>query len=291
MLTHKQAFAFPFTVKTVQDAAAFKTPRRRPSQKFEMCMETRRDFLLRTPSIAIPLILSSSGNIHAGLSELVSRIPGAAMPDVYYPPFFLGEWLVTRNLCSVDAHNFVEILGHTVLSSEGLKKLRMQVGQLETFDARFIEHRGHVIEDRKFNAKGEYSHVTGSSRMEVIWQKDSPGVMSMSWGDASERTIREINVAKRSFKDGEQGYGAFVSSEYARVADVLGDGAMLGFGRPPSIFARRRLAQYRVSSVTNLMIPDGLQRVVVDYVYPPGAPVAKPAIMLKYRDVLSRKHS
>lgn len=274
---------------------------------------TRRNLLFHLPligslmSISQPLsVHSESGDMHAELSELASKIPGAGMPDVYYPSYFQGDWAVSRELYAVetvdkDDNNkfdnspstlapFPDAPGHIMFSRRGLAHLRDRIGRRELFSARFLSHRGHVIEDRLFNAREEFHDEVNGAYIDLNWDKENPNILSATWGQAGGKRIRESKVTKRAFTDGPQGYGTFVSSEYARVVDVEGEGGLVGFGRPPSIFGRRRIIRYRVSSVTiENLEPDMLDRIVVDYIYPPSPAGAKAVMLLKYRDFLNRK--
>ncbi|CAN8071193.1 unnamed protein product [Agarophyton chilense] len=247
---------------------------------------TRRTFLHTAP-LVLPLLLAESGNIQAELSALASKIPGVGMPDIFYPPFLLGEWLVTRELYAVEVQPHAQdIPGHSLLSHLAIDAQREMVGQRATFPAHFVDHRSHVIEDRRFNARAELAAD------DVSWQPDNPNVLSITWGRTpGSKRIRECKVTKRSFVDAPQGYGTFVSSEYARVVDVPSQSSFMTFSKRPSVYARRRLVRYKVSSVTDKMVPDGMDRIVIDYIYPPSPPDAKYALLLKYRDFLIRRTS
>ncbi|KAI0559824.1 hypothetical protein FGB62_135g09 [Gracilaria domingensis] len=250
-------------------------------------MRTNRRVFLHSVPLIIPFLLTETGDIQAELSALASKIPGAGMPDVFYPDFFVGEWLVTRELYAVEVQpDSKEIAGHTLLSHRGIDSQREMIGQRDNFPAHFIEHRGHIIEDRQFNARAEL----GAD--DVSWERSNPNVLSIAWGRTPGSTrIRECKVTKRSFVDAPQGYGTFVTSEYARVVDVPSEAAFVSFSKGPSVYGRRRLVRYRVSSVTDRMEPDGMDRIVVDYIYPPSPPDAKYALLLKYRDFLNRRRT
>lgn len=243
--------------------------------------QSRRRFLFSVP----PLMLGAlpSGGIHTELSELASMLPGVGMPDVYYPSFFVGDWLVSRDLYAVETPSPVTSPpASSPLSASAITQYRDRIGMRLAFTARFFGFHGKIVEDRLANeraiSKANYPH----ERIEVKWDVDNPNVMSVARGGA----VREVKVTKRSFVDGPQGYGTFVASEYARVVDV-GTGGVGGGN--VGIFGRRRIVRYRVSSVTDEMEPDGMDRIVVDYLYPAAPVDAKAAVVLKYRDFLNRK--
>lgn len=193
---------------------------------------------------------------------------------------------MSRELYAVETGVAVDAPGHSMLSRRAVEMMRERIGKRETFHARFVSHRGKVIEDRMYNIRAELAQ--SPERVEVNWERDNANVLTTRWGVGGR--IREVKVTKRSFVDAPQGYGTFVSSEYARVVDVDGEGALVGFGRPPSVFGRRRIVRYKVSSVSDKMEADGMDRIVVDYVYPPGEVNPRPSVVLKYRDFLNRKH-
>lgn len=250
--------------------------------------QTRREFMLQTAPLALsPLLLSDSGGIHTELSAIASKIPGFGQPDVYYPHFFEGDWLVSRELYAVQTEDGeADIAGHAMLSKRALASMRERIGIRESFHAHFVEHRGKVIEDRLFNTRAE--NAWRGNGVDVLWDRDNPNVMSVSWGGGSGTVIREVKVTKRAFVDGPQGYGTFVASEYARGVDVVGKGSLASMGRPPSVYGRRRIVRYKVSSVTDNLQPDGMDRIVVEYIYAPGRADVKAAVLLKYRDFLNR---
>ncbi|PXF43190.1 hypothetical protein BWQ96_07065 [Gracilariopsis chorda] len=272
------AFVAPATLPSVK---------RRPTASnapFMRIRPSRRDVLRSVPAAVIPLLLADSGDIQAELSALASHIPGAGMPDVYYPPFFQGDWLVTRELYAVEmSDGAVEIAAHSMLSGRAIDALRNRIGLRETFPVRFVSHRDHIIADRLFNTRAEL----GADQ--VLWDADNPNIISVTWGRApAKKRIRECKLTKRSFVDAPQGYGTFVSSEYARVVDVPSEDALMSVSKAPSVYGRRRLVRYKVSSVSDSMQPDALDRIVVDYIYPPSPPGAKYSMLLKYRDFLNR---
>lgn len=214
------------------------------------------------------------------------------MPDVYYPPYFLGDWLVSRELYAVetppDAH--FDAPAHATLSRQAVQHARDHIGMRQSFVIKFMQHRGHTVEDRLANERAWTLAQHPSQRVDVVWDVDNPNVMSVTRNGLTQvRVTREVKVTKRSFVDGPQEYGTFVASEYARVVDVEGEGSLIGFGKPPSIYGRRRIMRYRVSSVTDALEPDGIDRITVEYLYPPSPPDAKAAVVLKYRDFLNRK--
>lgn len=64
----------------------------------------------------------------------------------------------------------------------------------------------------------------------------------------------------------------------------------MGFGKPPSFYGRRLIAKYVVNSADQQMVPDGIGRVILEYIYPPGAVgIEMPVVKLNYRDFLTRR--
>lgn len=239
----------------------------------------------------------SEGRLHSGLSELVSKIPGAGKSDLYFPDYFLGNWTLIRVLYDVETlsgFESVKVPGHTVLSLEGVDRLRKQIGIRQQYNLRFIVYREHIIEDRLHDARAEVGLDSDrQQRLEATWDADNPNILSAAWAGESGRWVREVKVTKRAFQDDPQGKGTFATSEYARVADLVSEGALVGFGQPPSIYGRRRMARYRVrysaDSDSGSLQALGIDRIVVEYLYPPSGTAEKPAVVIKYRDFLKRK--
>lgn len=214
------------------------------------------------------------------------------MPDVYYPDFFEGEWHVSRDLYAVElpAEGKTDAPAHATLGKQAIINAQERIGLRQTFMAKFVQHRGHIIEDRLANEKAETVSSFPLHLVTATWDRDNPNVLSVTRSPLPGTNVtREVKVTKRAFVDGPQGYGTFVASEYARVVDVEGEGSLVGFGKPPSIYGRRRIVRYKVSSVSKELQPDGMDRFVVEYLYPPSPADAKAAVVLKYRDFLNRK--
>lgn len=272
-----------------------------------------RKLILTTVATSMTLTQTAqaftAGDAHAKFSEIVSKLPGAGMPDIYFPEYFLGTWDVSRRLLSVKAtEEFGSVArpDHLMLSQKGLNALQQAIGMDVALRTRFFSHRGHIIQDRAYDAFEEISTLlTGgnsvksgeagslpafnTNTVEASWDPDNANVLSLSWGDFGEsRRVREVKVTKRAFKDQPQGVGTFVASEYARVVDVEGEGALLGVGKPPSNYARRRVSRFTVASVTDDLSPVRIYRLVVDYIFAPNVFNEKTVITLKFKDTLSR---
>lgn len=232
--------------------------------------------------------------MHSELFDLVSRIPDSDMPDVYYPDFFQGDWLVSRDLYAVEtpSEGKTDAPAHATLGRRAIQDARERIGIRHSFLARFVKHRGHVIEDRQANERAETVSSFPLQRVTATWERDNPNILRVRRSPLPGTNMtREVRVTKRAFVDGPLGYGTFVVSEYARVVDAEGEESLVGFGKPPSIYRRRRIIRYKVSSVTKELQHDGMDRIVVDYLYPPSPPDAKAAVVLKYRDFLNRKRN
>lgn len=239
--------------------------------------------------------------IHSDFSELVSKIPGTGKPDIYFPDYFLGNWRLIRVLYDVEAlPGFESVISpkHAVLSTHGIERLRNVVGRRQEYGLKFINYRGHVVEDRLYNARAEIGTLANTQEpLDATWNPNNPNILSAEWGgsgsNSSGRCVREVKVTKRSFAENPQGVGTFATSEYARVADLVGEGALIAFGRPPSVYGRRRMARYRVrysaNSTNSSLEPIGIDRVVVEYLYPPTVALEEAVLVLKYRDFLKRK--
>lgn len=268
--------------------------------EFNVCTSRRR--FLHWTQIALVTIPSQAegltvGQLHSGLSELVSTIPGAGKPDLHFPEYFLGNWTLIRVLYGIETlpgFENAKISRHTILSTEGVERLRKQIGVRQQYDLRFIAYHDHVIEDRLHDARAEVGlDAEPQRRLEATWDPNNPNILSVSWVGESGRWVREVKVTKRAFQEDPQGKGTFSTSEYARVADLVNEGALVGLGLPPSVYARRRMTRYRVrysaNSESGSLQPLGIDRIVVEYVYPPTATTEKPVIVIKYRDFLKRK--
>lgn len=255
---------------------------------------SRRRFLhLAALSLSLPPSAAPADQMPTELPELAAKMPSSNMPDIYYPSYYLGQWRIQRDIYAADkleGWGVVDAPGHMFLSERGLDVFRQEgVGRQQNFRLRYIAHRDHVIEDRVFNIQSELGPQVEKKRVNVVWDADKANVLTASWGTGgSGKCVREVKVTSREFVEPSKNFGIFVTSEYARVVDVVGEGALVGFGRPPSIYGRRRLMRYKVSSVDKHMEPNVLDRFVMEYIYPPTGASSKPAVVIKYRDFLTR---
>lgn len=255
---------------------------------------TRRAFVALSVSLSTALLgqgaARSDGELqlHSEFSELAAKIPGVGQSDVYYPEALVGEWVVARVLYDV-AEMGAPVRGdHAVLSTAGIARLRSEVGVRREYRVRFVRFRGHIVEDRAAGIRAEIGGEVGG-RVDATWSADNPNVLSAVW--ANGQRVKEVKVTKRAFQ--EEG-GAFVTSEYARVAVLDGQGSLMGVGGAPSVYGRRRLASYvkryradgaqqEAGGEVQLV---GVDRYVVEYLYP--AQADKAVVALRYRDLLRR---
>jgi len=92
------------------------------------------------------------------IRQSAAKIPGYGQPDVYYPPFFLGRWRVTRVIVSLSTEYDNPLL---LSSSSSLSSLTVPFAL--TYDVRFISvgndsgsDTTKVIADRAFNTASFY---------------------------------------------------------------------------------------------------------------------------------------
>lgn len=270
----------------------------------------RRDGMKRREFLTSMLMLTgipgaAYGQVHSELSELASKLPGVGKSDIYYPDYLLGDWILNRVLYAVEAAPELEAgstssSGHAVLSPQGVDNLRKAVGMKRQYAVRFMEFRGHVVEDRRSSARVEIGLPSDedAQRVDMTWSADNPNVLGVTWNKGTQ--VREVKVTKRSFSDDSQQQqqqqpGLFATSEYARVADLAGLGALVGRGAGPSVYGRRRMARYAVRFAEAgdggaQLQAVGVDRFVLDLLYAPAArPDDKPLVTLRYRDFLRRK--
>lgn len=263
----------------------------------------RREFLT-SMLMLIGIPGAAHGQVHSELSELASKLPGVGKSDIYYPDYLLGDWILNRVLYAVEAAPELEAgstssSAHAVLSPQGVENLRKAVGLKRQYAVRFMEFRGHVVEDRRSSARVEIALPSeeDAQRVDTTWTADNPNVLGVTWNKGTQ--VREVKVTKRSFSDDsqqqQQQSGLFATSEYARVADLAGLGALVGRGAGPSVYGRRRMARYAVrfaeagDGAAQLQAV-GVDRFVLDLLYAPAArPDDKPLVTLRYRDFLRRK--
>lgn len=179
------------------------------------------------------------------------------------------------------------------MNDDFLKELSGKVGHVDEYRASFIEHRGDVVQDRAYSARYELMAELGRppKDIEVVWDVDNPNVLSLS---APPSCNREVKVTKRAFEAERGGKGSFEEREFARVVEVFGEDGLLGQGREPRIYGRRRVIKYRIQEGEGLRDAQGVPQVLValcvDYGYPSqGFDTDKPTTILKSRILYRRR--
>lgn len=151
----------------VTQYGALGTVRRCTTASLHRC--TRRT-LLRTPATMaaaslLSYLLPTSAEVTAELAELAANIPGLGQADVYYPTFFLGSWLVTRTLYSVEDTVKTAIPANDrVMGIDAINSLRGRLGIPQV-----SMHNSHPC-SRRTNRNRRLS-PSDSSSIEVMWSK------------------------------------------------------------------------------------------------------------------------
>ncbi len=207
---------------------------------------------------------------------------------------------VERSLYFLDSTGDKRVADDPVLGVKAVEALKSRIGETDVFRLRFYKHRGKIIEDRAFNMQNEVAVEFPNQCISAKWSPDNPNVVTVSGSVSNgarrkgEQVAREVKITKRAFKDEPNGRGTFFSSEYARVVDMDGQGALLGVGNSPHISAWRRVSRYQVYSVTEQngdLTPNAMNRLTVDYRYPASNPDNEAQLVLKYREFLTKVSS
>mmetsp|Transcript_35588 Transcript_35588/g.81360 ORF Transcript_35588/g.81360 Transcript_35588/m.81360 type:complete len:653 (+) Transcript_35588:126-2084(+) len=216
-----------------------------------------RRLMLAAPALLLPATKARAAETPSEAIRLLSSktLPGLGPPDVYYPPYFVGRWKVTRVISSSDD------LPWTDLKDNGVE-LPISI----SCEARFVPYNAGkdftdfdnqsndipAIADRSFNEKALNSALAEeisklfSTKEPVIptvrsidWTATNPNVLSISYADGASK---EVKVTKRSSDVSGDGNGVF-SSEFRRITDV--PAASNGVGGIPSILKSRVLTKWK----------------------------------------------
>ena len=159
-----------------------------------------------------------------------NTIPGLGPPDIYYPPYFIGKWRVTRLITTSDDNFWKEIKLPVKIVSE------MRFVPYDTYSkgegtkdgAGGSNNYVPAIADRSFNELSYYSalseemnRVAAASTVTAIppiqsleWTPNNPNVLFLSYVDGSSKEIKvtpTINYASKNYKRIPSGHGCWSS--------------------------------------------------------------------------------
>ena len=237
--------------------------------------------LLLLPRIADASSATAAETPAEALRLLAARtIPGLGPPDVYYPPYFVGRWKVTRVISDSDDefwNNGVSLLPVRVVSEMRFVPYHHDSGSGGDFVVKVAGGGGggggdpinsasvSAIADRSFNERSYYDAFSEELDRPLYsatkkknppirssdWTPTDPNVLSLTYADGSSR---EIRVTKRSCDVSRDGDGLF-SSEFRRITDVPpppssgpGSGG-IGVGGIPRIYKSRVLTKWKRGGV------------------------------------------
>ena len=216
-----------------------------------------RRLMLAAPALLLPATKAEAAETPAEAIRLLSSktLPGLGPPDVYYPPYFVGRWKVTRVISNSDDQPWTELKDNGV-------ELPISI----SCEARFVPYNAGkdftdfdnqsndipAIADRSFNEKAfnsalaeEISKLFAAKEpviptvRSIDWTATNPNVLSIAYADGGSK---EVKVTKRSSDVSSDANGVF-SSEFRRITDV--PAASNGVGGIPTILKSRVLTKWK----------------------------------------------
>mmetsp|Transcript_32508 Transcript_32508/g.59938 ORF Transcript_32508/g.59938 Transcript_32508/m.59938 type:complete len:405 (+) Transcript_32508:46-1260(+) len=204
----------------------------------------------QTPAEAIRLLSSKS-------------IPGLGPPDVYYPPYFVGKWKVTKVIATSDDNfwkdmkdNYGIVLPVKVVSEMRFVPYNAGKDFLDVdVDAGGNNNPNNVpaIADRSYNEKSYHASLAQQlneqkkattllpSIQSLNWTPTNPNVLSLSYVDGSSK---EVKVTKRSSDVSKDGMGVF-STEFRRITAVDAPSSDSVAGGIPQVYKSRLLTKWK----------------------------------------------
>lgn len=199
-------------------------------------------------------------------------------PDVYYPPYFVGKWRVTRIVSSSDDNDWRGVTMPVKISHE-MRFVPYDAGKdFEGYSGQ-NPNSSPAIADRAFNERSFHKALTsvfeqlasdGSAGRRNLpniqtldWTPTNPNVLLVSYEDGSSR---EIKVTKRSSDVDSNGDGVF-SSEFKRITAVPPSSGSVA-GGIPSIYKSRVLTKWKrvkeESPSSNVDLIEGIEMLYVE---------------------------
>jgi hypothetical protein len=241
-----------------------------------------------------PVSSAGASEAREALAKAASKIPGYGPPDTLFPPFFAGEWVLTREGAGLS----VAQGGKENADAEDLKQAEQWAGERVSYPVRFLPYDeekggegaggGKVIADRGFNEAALWRARIGAGRgkkselyLDAItprWDRSNPNVLTVAFPDG---VVREVKVTKRSVESAG-GEDAFGLSEFCRVAEARQD---TGVASIPRISAIRVLQRWKRTGPATV---EGLE--LIKYYPPVSLDPNPPAVFtLKSRLRLERR--
>lgn len=224
------------------------------SSVYETDDSLRRQILLAYPSLLLmgttPFTVSAAETPAEAIRILSSKtLPGLGPPDVYYPPYFVGKWKVTRLVTTSEDSFYKDVPLPLKVESE-MRFVPYDAGKdFENFSGDNAND-SPAIADRAFNERSFYNALASvlfsgpvpkslPSINKLDWTPTNPNVLSMSYADGSSK---EVKVTKRSSDVSKSGDSVF-SSEFRRITAVPAAGGVAG--GIPSIYKSRVLTKWK----------------------------------------------
>jgi hypothetical protein len=242
--------------------------------------QLRRFMFGAAPSILLSGSLGTNAIAAETTAEAIrlmssKTIPGLGPPDVYYPPYFVGKWRVTRIVTSTDDNDFQGLPLPLKIVSE-MRFVPYDAGKdFEDFDN---TNNLPAIADRAFNersfnkalssileqlrAAGLSTSKTPTIIQKLDWTPTNPNVLSIVYSDGSSK---EVKVTKRSSDVDSKGDGVF-SSEFNRITAVPASPSSIA-GGIPNVFKSRTLTKWKRAagqSSTDVDLIEGIEMAYVE---------------------------
>lgn len=229
----------------------------------------RRRTILAAPALLLPFGFGGVANAAETSAEAIrllsaKSIPGLGPPDIYYPPYFVGKWKVTKVITTSDENFWKEMKDKGVTLPVAIMSEMRFVPYDAGKDFSGDENPNNVpaIADRAFNEQSYYDSLSGElnrifastrpmpSIQSLNWTPTNPNVLALAYTDGSSK---EVKVTKRMSDVSKDGSSVF-SSEFRRLTDVPASASMAG--GIPSILKSRVLTKWKQGS-NGTNNPDG----------------------------------
>ncbi len=231
-----------------------------------------------------PVAPASASEAREAIAKAASRLPGYGPQDILYPPFFAGEWVLTREGAGLAVAPGEE---GKKADPQDLAQARQWEAERLSYAVRFLpyvfeEGDGRVIADRGYNEAGLWrarAGGTGGGKSELFldaitprWDRSNPNVLTVSFPDG---VVREVKVTKRSAESNAA--DTFGLTEFCRIAEAPQD---TGVASIPRISAVRVLQRWKRTG------PETIEGLELIKWYPPVSLTPDPPAMMTLKSRL-----
>ena len=106
------------------------------------------------------------------IAKTISVVPGYGPPDIYYPSYFLGEWLVTNDITTI-------VNDDTYKNQPSMALIPYDQPKTLTYKRRYINYNGNIVLDRSFSETNYQRKYLNDENAIATWDITNPNNLNV----------------------------------------------------------------------------------------------------------------